>query len=291
MVDITNKEKILFPRSKITKEEYVLYYKKIAKKILPFIKDRPLTLKRFPNGIQGEKFFQKKVMDYYPKWIKTISVKREGKTPIKMPVITNLDSLLYIANQVGELHPWLSKIDKLDYPDRLIFDLDPEKNNFSKVIDAAKDLKKLLDTLKLPSFLMTTGSKGLHIIVPIKREKTFDEIRAFAKKVATYLTTSYPAKYTIETRKDKRKKRVFIDYLRNAFAQTAVSAYSIRAIESAPIATPITFQELNKNLNAQTFNVRNIFKRSKNPISSLNSRPVSIKAASIKIEKLLEKLH
>ncbi|NGX52172.1 MAG: hypothetical protein KR126chlam5_00467 [Candidatus Anoxychlamydiales bacterium] len=291
MVEITNKEKILFPRSKITKEEYVSYYKKIAKKILPFIKDRPLTLKRFPNGIQGIKFFQKKVMDYYPKWIKTILVKREGKTPIKMPVITNLDSLLYIANQVGELHPWLSKIDKLDYPDRLIFDLDPEKNNFSQVIDAAKDLKKLLDTLKLPSFLMTTGSKGLHIIVPIKREKTFDEVRSFAKKVATYLATSYPTKYTIETRKDKRKKRVFIDYLRNSFAQTAVSAYSIRAIESAPIATPITFQELNKNLKAQTFNIKNILKKSKNPISSLNSKSVSIKAASIKIEKLLENTH
>ncbi|KKK44545.1 hypothetical protein LCGC14_3166950 [marine sediment metagenome] len=290
MVEITNKQKILFPKSKITKEEYVAYYKKIAKKILPFIKDRPLTLKRFPNGIQGIKFFQKKVMDYYPKWIKTVSVKREGKTSIKMPVITNLDSLLYIANQVGELHPWLSKIDKLDYPDRLIFDLDPEKNSFTKVIDAAKDLKKLLDILKLPSFLMTTGSKGLHIIVPIKREKTFDEIRAFAKKVATYLANKYPTKYTIETRKDKRKKRVFIDYLRNSFAQTAVSAFSIRAIESAPIATPITFQELNKILNSQTFNVKNIFKRSKNPISSLNSRSVSIKNASKKIEKLLESI-
>jgi len=290
MVEITNKQKILFPKSKITKEEYVAYYKKIAKKILPFIKDRPLTLKRFPNGIQGIKFFQKKVMDYYPKWIKTVSVKREGKTSIKMPVITNLDSLLYIANQVGELHPWLSKIDKLDYPDRLIFDLDPEKNSFTKVIDAAKDLKKLLDILKLPSFLMTTGSKGLHIIVPIKREKTFDEIRAFAKKVATYLANKYSTKYTIETRKDKRKKRVFIDYLRNSFAQTAVSAFSIRAIESAPIATPITFQELNKILNSQTFNVKNIFKRSKNPISSLNSRSVSIKNASKKIEKLLESI-
>ena len=288
MVEITNKQKILFPKSKISKEEYVNYYKKIAKKILPFIKDRPLTLKRFPNGIQGEKFFQKKVMDYYPKWIKTVVVKKAGKPSIKMPVITSLDSLLYIANQVGELHPWLSKIDKLNYPDRLIFDLDPEKNNFSKVIDAAKDLKNILDALKLPSFLMTTGSKGLHIIIPIKREKTFDEVRAFAKKVALLLTKKYPTKYTIETRKDKRKKRVFIDYLRNAFAQTAVSAYSIRAIESAPIATPITFQELTKDFNSQKFNVKNIFKRAKNSISSLNSKAASIKNASAKIEKLLE---
>lgn len=291
MSEITNKQKILFPKSKITKEEYVNYYKKIAKKILPFIKDRPLTLKRFPNGIQGIKFFQKKAMDYYPKSIKTIAVKREGKTSIKMPVITDVESLLYIANQVGEFHPWLSKIDKLNYPDRLIFDLDPGKNSFSIVIDAAKELKKLLDILKLPAFLMTTGSKGLHVIVPIKREKTFDEVRAFAKKIALYLANKYPSKFTIETRKDKRKKRVFIDYLRNAFAQTAVCAFSIRAIESAPIATPITFQELNKNLNPQKFNLKNIFKRSKNPISSLNSKAVSIKNASNKIEKLLENNH
>ncbi len=291
MIEITNKQKILFPKSKITKEEYVNYYKKIAKKILPFVKDRPLTLKRFPNGIQGIKFFQKQTMDYYPKWIKSVSIKREGRDSIKMPVITNIDSLLYIANQVGELHPWLSKIDKLNYPDRLIFDLDPEKNSFFKVVTAAKDLKKVLDALKLPSFLMTTGSKGLHIIVPIKREKTFDEIRAFAKKIAQYLAIKYPTQYTVEVRKDKRKKRVFIDYLRNAFAQTAISAFSIRAIKSAPIATPITFQELNKDLNAQKFNVKNIFKRVKNPMASLNSKAISIKNASKKIDELLKSLH
>ncbi|NGX62883.1 MAG: hypothetical protein KR126chlam6_00285 [Candidatus Anoxychlamydiales bacterium] len=286
-MEITNKDKILFPKSKITKLEYVTYYKKIAKKILPFIKDRALTLKRFPNGVQADKFFQKKVMDYYPSWIKTVSVKREKKSSIKMPVITDEKSLLYIANQVGELHPWLSKIDKLNYPDRMIFDLDPGKANFSKVIDAAKDLKKILDSLKLPSFLMTTGSKGLHIIVPIKRDFTFDEVRHFAKNIATILVNKDSTKYTIETRKEKRKNRIFIDYLRNAFAQTAISAYSIRAIENAPIATPITFNELSAGLTAQKFNIKNILKKSSNPFSSINSRPSSLKNAMKNIEKLL----
>lgn len=287
MFEITNKEKILFPKSKITKEEFVNYYKKIAKYILPFVKDRPLTLKRFPNGIQNDKFFQKKIMDYYPKSIKNIQVKREGKTPIKMPVITDLNSLLYIANQVGEFHPWLSKKDKLNYPDRLIFDLDPAKGSFSKVIDAARDLKKILDDLKLPAFLMTTGSKGLHIIIPIKRDKTFDEVRAIAKNIATILVNKYPSKYTIESRKEKRKNKVFIDYLRNAFAQTAVSAYSIRAIEKAPIATPITFNELNKNLNSQKFNIQNIFSRKQNPFASLYSKGVSLRNIEKKLEKML----
>jgi bifunctional non-homologous end joining protein LigD len=285
---ITNKQKILFPKSKITKEEYVNYYRKIAKWMLPLIKDRPITLERFPEGIKGQIFFQKKVMDYYPKWIKTISVKRQQKTPIKMAIINDLDSLLYIANQVGVIHIWLSKKDKLNIPDRIVFDLDPPKNNFAAVVEAAKDLKKLLDSLKLPSFLMTTGSKGLHVVVPIKREKTFDEVRSFAKKVALILSNQNPKKYTIESRKSKRKKRVFIDYLRNAFAQTHVAPYSIRPIEKAPIATPILWKELSKNLDSQSFNIKNIFKRRSNPFSSLNSKSVSLKNAVKKIEELIK---
>ncbi len=284
---ISNKQKILFPISNITKEQFIDYYKKIAKKILPLIKDRPITLQRFPEGVNGQIFFQKKAMDYYPKWIKTVSIKRQKNTPIKMPIINDLDSLLYIANQVGVLHIWLSKKDKLNIPDRLIFDLDPPGNDFSKVIEAAKDLKKLLDFLKLPSFLMTTGSKGLHVVVPIKREKTFDEVRGFAKKIALILSNQNPKKYTIETRIEKRKNRVFIDYLRNAFAQTQVAPYSIRPIENAPIATPISWKELSKDINSQSFNIKNILKRKTNPFSSLDSKSVSLKKAFKQIEKFL----
>ena len=239
--ELTNKDKILFPKSKITKEEYFNYYKKIAKKILPLVKDRPVSLERFPNGIKGGVFFQKKAADYYPSWIKTISVKRKGQSPIKMPIITDIDSLLYIANQVGVIHTWLSKKDRLDVPDRLIFDLDPPKNNFSKVVEAVKDFKNLLKELKLPMYLMTTGSKGIHIVVPIKREKNFDEVREFARKVANVLVNRFPKKHTTEVRKNKRKGRVFIDYLRNAFAQTAVCPFAIRALENEPVYTPIDF--------------------------------------------------
>ncbi|EKE21244.1 MAG: hypothetical protein ACD_7C00303G0001, partial [uncultured bacterium] len=257
---ITNRQKILFPKSKISKEEYVNYYRKIAKKIIPLIKDRPITLQRFPEGIKGQIFFQKKIMDYYPKWIKTASVKRQKKTPIKMAIIDDLDSLLYLANQVGVIHIWLSKKDKLNIPDRLIFDLDPPANDFKKVIEAANDLKKFLDFLKLPSYLMTTGSKGLHVVVSIKREKTFDEVREFARKIAYVLTKKYPKKYTIETRKEKRKDKVFIDYLRNAFAQTQVAPYAVRPIEGAPVAAPIKWSELSGIKSSRVFNIKNIFK-------------------------------
>src|SRR3989304_7946540 len=155
---LTNPDKILFPKSKISKKEIFEYYKKIAPKMLPLIKDRPISLKRFPKGIDKEIFFQKKVLDYYPSWIKTVLVKREGKSPIKMPLINDLDSLLYIANQAAEIHIWLSKKNRLNYPDRMIFDLDPPKNDFSKVIKAIKDLTELLKKIKLPFFLITTGS-------------------------------------------------------------------------------------------------------------------------------------
>lgn len=284
---ITNTEKILFPKSKITKGEFVNYYKKISKKILPLIKDRPISLERFPEGIGGQIFFQKKVLDYFPKWIKTVTIKRQGANSIKMPLINDLDSLLYIANQVSVIHIWLSKKDKLNIPDRLVFDLDPPKGDFSKIIEAAKDLKKILDFLKLPSFLMTTGSKGIHVVIPIKREKTFDEVRSFAKNIALILTRKYPDKYTIETRLNKRKNRVFIDYLRNAFAQTQVAPYSIRPKENAPIATPITWRELTSGINSQSFNIRNISKRKSNPFSSIESKSISLKKALNTIKKLL----
>jgi bifunctional non-homologous end joining protein LigD len=286
-VQITNKDKILFPKSKITKEEFIDYYRKISDKIIPLIKDRPITLQRFPEGIEGQIFFQKKALDYYPKWLKTVIIKKQNATSIKMPLIYDLDSLLYMANQVGVIHIWLSRKDKLNIPDRLIFDLDPPEGNFSKVVEAAKDLKKLLDLLELPTFLMTTGSKGAHVIVPIKREKPFDEVRDFAKKIALILINRYPDKYTIEIRKEKRQGKVFIDYLRNAFAQTQVAPYSIRPIENAPIATPISWDELSTDINSQSFNIRNILKRKKNLFSLIDSKSISLKKSFNSIKKLL----
>lgn len=286
-VKITHSSRILFPKSKITKKEFIAYYQKIAKKILPLIKDRPVSMQRFPEGIQGEIFFQKKVSSYFPKWLKKVSVKREGKENINMAICNDLDSLLYLANQICVLHIWLSKKGKLNYPDRLIFDLDPSGNNFSKIIEAALDLKKILDQLDLPSFIMTTGSKGLHIVIPIKPKLVFDQARNLARSIASLLVLKYPQKYTIEPRLNKRKNKVFIDYLRNAFAQTAVAPYSIRPIESGPIAMPLEWKELsNKKLSSQSFNIKNCFKRKKDPWKNFDKKSISLEKAINKIEKL-----
>jgi len=284
---ITNPKKILFPGAKITKEEFVNYYKKVAKRMLPLVKGRPISMKRFPNGIKGDRFFQKRAMDYYPKWIKLVTVKRKGQPSIKMSLITNLDSLLYTANQVGELHIWLSRYDKPDYPDRLIFDLDPPRAGLAKIKEAAKDMKKLLTELRLPCFLMTSGSKGLHVVVPVKRQKTFKEVKDFSRKVAKLLQKRYPKKYTTTPGKGKRQGKVFIDYLRNDTAQTTIAPFSVRAIKGAPIAVPIEFSELSR-INPQSFNIKNISKRKKNPFARLDARAVSLNNAEKKLNKLLE---
>ncbi|OGN60641.1 MAG: hypothetical protein A3F40_01920 [Chlamydiae bacterium RIFCSPHIGHO2_12_FULL_27_8] len=272
---LTNENKILFPKNKITKKDIFNYYKKIYKKIIPLIKDRPITLKRFPEGINGIKFYQKNVSKFFPKWLKTVKVKTEKNTFINMVVINDLKSLLYISNLVSEIHIWLSKTDKLNYPDKMIFDLDASEKKFAKVKEAALDLKKILNSLKLQPYLMTTGSKGLHLIVPIKREKNFDEVREIAKNIAEILVSKNIKKYTTEVRKNKRKGKVFIDYLRNSYAQTTIAPYSIRAIENAPVAYVLDFKKLKNLKSSQDFNINNIKTFLKIPTKSFSLKLVS----------------
>lgn len=292
-LELSNEDKILFPKSKITKGDLIAYYEKVASFMIPKIKDRPVSMLRYPNGIQKEGFFQKNISDYFPKWIKTSSIKRKEKANMKMLVCNDKATLLYLANQACITpHIWLSKIDKLRYPDRMIFDLDPSKNDFCLVKEGAKALREVLEEeLNLKTFVMTTGSKGLHVVVPIKRDFDFDAVRAFARGAAQLLSSHYPEKYTTEQRIQKRGKRLFIDYLRNGYAQTGVSPYAVRALEKAPIATPIDWKELG-SVHAQSFHIKNIFQRiskKKDPWKNIETSSRSLKTAMKKLEKLLEK--
>lgn len=269
-LEISNPDKVLFPKSKITKKDLITYYQKIAKYMLPFMKDRPISMKRYPNGINQEGFFQKNVSDFFPKWIETVSVKREGKEKIKMMICNDAISLCYLANLACITpHIWLSKKNSLNSPDRMIFDLDPNKKDFSSVKEAAFLLKEILDKRRMKSYVMTTGSKGLHVIVFLRSKTTFEKTRKKAKEIAKELVEKDPKKFTIESRKSKRKNKVYIDYLRNGYAQTAVAPYSVRAKENAPVAVPISWKELkSKGINAQSYNIMNVFKllnKRKNP--------------------------
>ncbi|MFT5753588.1 MAG: bifunctional non-homologous end joining protein LigD [Flavobacterium sp.] len=291
-VIITNTEKVLFPNSGITKKDVILYYEKIADYMLPYMKNRPLTLQRFPKGINEIGFFQKNASDYFPEWILTKQVKKEGGW-VNQVICNDKETLLYLVNQyVITFHLSLSRIDTIKYPDRLIFDLDPPEGNFKLAKDAANILRNFLeDDLELKTFLMTTGSKGLHVVVPLKRHEDFNEVHEFTKQIANYIANKYPNNYTTAIRKNQRKGRLYIDFLRNSYAQTSVAPYSLRAIENAPVETPLYWNELDDiKLNSQFFTINSIFKRLENisnPWFDFNDSAKSISHSKGKLKAFL----
>jgi bifunctional non-homologous end joining protein LigD len=230
--------------------------------MLPHLRERPIAMERYPDGIHGQKFFQKNASAYYPAWIKTVSLPKQNGT-VRHVVCDDAATLIYLANQaVITPHTWLSRIDKPDNPDQMIFDLDPSDGNFKQVCAAAKTLRQRLAEQGLTSFVKTTGSRGLHVLVPLDRRSDFDDVRAFARRVAKDLADGDSEHLTTEFRKDKRKGRIFVDTARNAYAQTAAPAYAVRPRDGAPVAAPLEWNELdNGRLKPDLYNIRNVFDR------------------------------
>jgi len=263
-VDVKNREKIYFPEAGITKGDLIEYYDKIAGSLLTFIKDRPLTLRRFPDGIREEGFYQKEMPDYFPDWIPSAEIKKKDGGTLQQIICNNKATLVYLVNQgTISFHPWLSTTAALNKPNKLVFDLDPPKGNFELVLRAAKLLRKFLeDELDLTAFVMTTGSEGLHVVSPVRTEKGYEQVRSFTKKVASYIARQQPDIFTVEMRKNKRKGRLLIDYMRNSYGQTSIPPYSARALEGAPVAAPLEWEELDKKgLTSQSYHIQNIFRR------------------------------
>lgn len=293
-IEVSNPDKNLFGKSDITKQELLAYYQDIAPLMLRYCDNHPATMQRFPNGIHEKSFFQKEVGSYFPEWITRIAVKHSEGT-VHYAVIDKPATIIYLASQACIApHIWLSRADKVDKPDRLIFDLDPsgKKFSFADVQEAAKELKKILDACKLPSFYMLTGSRGAHIIVPLKRIHTFDETREFAHDVALLLAHQFPQLITTEMSKKKRGKRIFMDWLRNGFGATAVAPYAVRAHEGAPVATPVTWKELmSKGMDSQKYTIKNIGKRIKkvgDVWQGMEKEAVSLKHARKILDKMIE---
>jgi bifunctional non-homologous end joining protein LigD len=243
-VDITHPDKVLFPEDGYTKTDMVNYYEAVAPVMLPHMKNHPLAMLRFNQGIHGEKFFHKQAPDYFPEFIERVDVpKTKGKT--RYPVCNNVDALLYIANHnTIEFHILPIRSDDLGHPDRLVFDLDPSVEDFDTVREAALWLHDLLEELGLESFVMTSGSRGLHIWVPLDRKTPTDEVVAFASAVARTLVRKHPDDLTTEFSKVDRGDRIYVDIARNAPAQHAVTPYSLRAKPHAPVATPIEWADV-----------------------------------------------
>jgi bifunctional non-homologous end joining protein LigD len=256
---------VLFPDGGITKGDLIGYYQATAEQMLPYLRERPVALARYPDGSTGERIFQKNVGRHFPDWIPRVEVGKQGGQLCQV-VCTKAADLVYLANQATiELHPFLSRVghedspDQLHRPDMLIFDLDPpDTGHFEAVRTAALRLREILeDDLGLAAFVKTTGSKGLHVQVPLNGREEFDPVREFAREVAEVLAAAEPDLVTVEQRKNARHGRVYADIMRNAYAQTAVAAYSVRARPGAPVATPVSWDEVaDPALTADSFTLR-----------------------------------
>jgi bifunctional non-homologous end joining protein LigD len=261
-VEITRPAKVLFPADGITKGDLVDYYRRIAPWMLPHLRDRPLAMERYPDGIDEPSFFQKDVPSYFPDWIKRVTVKKAGGT-ITHVVCNNEATLVYLANQACITpHIWLSRIDRLRCPDQMVFDLDPSREDFETVKATAQAIRDLLDRLDLPAYLKTTGSRGMHVAVPLNRGEDFDSVRAFARQLAEIVVNQDREHRTLEQRKGNRRGRVFVDTNRNAYAQHMAAAYAVRARPGAPVSAPLDWSELNrKDLRPNGVTMRTIFSR------------------------------
>ncbi|WP_412075320.1 non-homologous end-joining DNA ligase [Streptomyces sp. col6] len=242
--EISRPDKVLFPDDGITKADLAGYYRTVARRMLPHLRERPLMLQRFPDGTGGHGFMQKDVPDYFPDWVHRVELPKEGGT-VAYPVADDTATLVYLAGQACITpHRFLSRADRPHHPDRLVFDLDPPGDDFAPVREAALGLHGLLEELELPSLVMTTGSRGLHVVVALDRRDDFDDVRAFARAVADALVARQPDRFTTEARKKTRGDRLYLDVQRNAYAQTAVAPYAVRARPGAPVAAPLAWEDV-----------------------------------------------
>ncbi|MFD7918071.1 non-homologous end-joining DNA ligase [Streptomyces sp. NPDC059740] len=240
-LDLPRPDKVLFPGDGITKEDLARHYQAVASRALPHLRGRPLMMERHPDGIDGRPLMQKNAPDYFPDWITRSTQAKEGGEVVHV-VCDDAATLVYLAVQASiTQHRWLSRADHPDHPDVLIVDLDPAPDgDFAEVRWAARQVCTLCDDLGLPVRLMTTGSRGLHVLLPLDAKADYDTVREFAKALADTLAARHPDRLTTEPRKDARKGRLYLDVQRNAYAQTAVAPYSVRARPGAPVATPVS---------------------------------------------------
>jgi bifunctional non-homologous end joining protein LigD len=290
-VEITHPDRVLFPADGITKGDLVAYYTDIAGVMVPHLRGRPLTLWRYPRGIDQNGFVQQDFADSLPDWMGRVRVAKEDGTVVH-PTADRRDALRWLANQNCVIvHAWLSKRDRLRTPDRIVFDLDPTVDDFAVVKATARTVADVLGDIGLVSYVQTTGSRGLHVVSPIKGNTDFDAVRQFARDVADVVAADDPAHRTVEARKAKRGDRLYLDVMRNAYGQTAVAPYAVRARRGAPVATPLEWDELGRRgLRADSFTIRDVPDRVAergDPWSDISRRGRSLTRPAQRLAKLL----
>lgn len=260
-VQITRPEKVLIAPG-ITKADLAAYYEAVAEVMLTHIADRPLNLERYPDGIEGERIMQQRAGRYFPDWIDRVEVPAE-KGKVEHVVARNAATLVYLAGQAClTLHQWLSRRDRLERPDRLVIDLDPSREDVDEVRHAALVIGDLLRELRIEPWVMTSGSRGYHVVVALRRLSGFDEVREFARGVASLAAARQPNLFTVEQRKAKRDGKILIDVMRNAYAHTSVAPYGVRARPAGPVATPLHWDEMQEpSTNPQRWTLSSVLTR------------------------------
>jgi bifunctional non-homologous end joining protein LigD len=258
-VKLTHPGRVLYPDAGLTKLDLVKYYVAIADWVLPHLTNRLLNLVRCPDGVGGEAFYQKHGGHETPEAIGRVLIE-EKDGPEQFLYVRDLKGLVSLVQvSVLEIHPWGARIDKLERPDRMVFDLDPDPAvPFSAVIQGAVRIKERLHDVGLTSFVKTTGGKGLHVIAPLERRQSWDDLKRFTQRLAQGLASDYPQSYTASMAMRDRPGRIYLDYVRNSRGATAIGAYSTRARPGAPVATPVAWDELTLDLRGDLYNVKNL---------------------------------
>jgi len=264
-VSFTHTDRVLFPEAGFTKGDVLEFYQRIAPFLLPYLKDRPMTLERLPEGLASPKsphFWQKNTPTYYPSWIGRINIPTEEGKPVQYVLVNDEQTLLYLVNQgTMTFHPYLSRVQSIHRPDWVLFDIDISQATFADVVAVTKEIHDQLDSRKVTSFAKTSGKRGLHVLAPWKKAGGYAEARAFAMEIATAVCDVLPDIATTERLKASRAKRVYIDVVQNALGHHVVPPYVLRATPEATVSTPLKWSEVNARLDPKRFTIKTIFER------------------------------
>lgn len=287
VLKLTHLDKLFWPEEKFTKGDLINYYLEVAPYILKYLQDRPESLHRFPNGINGNSFYQKNIDGLAPDWADTVAIRSEEKKEINYFLCNNLPSLIYLIN-LGciELNPWNSRNPKLDYPDYLVIDLDPLEIDFDFVLKTALAAKKILSGLGIKSYPKSSGATGLHIYIPLGAKYSYEQAKNFARILVNLIHEETADFTSVERLPAKRVGKVYLDYLQNVKGQTLASAYSVRPKPKATVSTPLTWNEVQEGFLPENFTINNIISRLKK-VGDL-FEPVLLERTDIK--ELLQKM-
>jgi bifunctional non-homologous end joining protein LigD len=294
-VQVSSTAKVFFPDDGVTKGDLVGYYRDVAEVMVPHLRERPCNLQRFPNGITAPGFFQQDASDHFPDWVRRVTVPRLGRGgTVDHVVCDDAATLVYLANQgTVTFHPWTSRVEHLDRPDLVIFDLDPDPDQGLAVVRAAaRAMRGALEEVGLVPFVQTSGSRGFHVVAPLRPDADVERVKGFADDLAALVAARDPERLTVEQRKAKRAGRLFLDTGRNGYAQTAVAPYSVRARPGAPVATPIDWDELGR-VEPRTYRVGNLRRRlarKPDPWAGMADRAAAFEPARARLDQLLAEL-